>query len=191
MDFEEGAGPDAGDSSGYGNNGTFSGLGVGWNASGHVGKALVFDGIQGVVVIPDSPSLNPSLEISMEAWIYPTSLTGERIILNKESEYEISLQSGVPAVAVQGVGPAAWYWLGGGAVVPVNTWSHVLGTYDGVTLRMFVNGVQTAMNVDGDGRIVRNTNPLSIGARGLQPGGNPAAWFAGSIDEVRIFARAK
>ena len=71
------------------------------------------------------------------------------------------------------------------ATVPLNVWTHLAVTYDGTTLRLFVNGVQ-----------VRNRNqrpaPRSTTAGALRIGGNSVwgEYFKGLIDEVRIYNRA-
>ena len=57
-------------------------------------------------------------------------------------------------------------------------------TYDGATLRLFVNGTQVATRAT-TGTIQTTDNPLWIG------GNNPyGEYFAGLIDEVRVYNRA-
>ena len=63
-------------------------------------------------------------------------------------------------------------------------WTHVALTYDGATLRLFVNGVQVASTAAG-GAIQASSNPLWIG------GNNPyGEYFAGVIDEAQVYNRA-
>jgi hypothetical protein len=57
-------------------------------------------------------------------------------------------------------------------------------TYDGATLRLYVNGTQAATRAV-TGTIQSGTNPLWIG--GNQPYGE---YFNGLIDEVRVYNRA-
>jgi hypothetical protein len=68
--------------------------------------------------------------------------------------------------------------------VPVNAWTHLAATYDGATLRLYVNGAQQAT------RAV--TGPLQTSAGPLRIGGNGVwdEWFAGLIDDVRVYNRA-
>ncbi len=54
--FEEGIGTTVADLSGNGNNGTL--VNATWTASGKFGKALVFNGTNAEVTIPDAPSLH-------------------------------------------------------------------------------------------------------------------------------------
>ena len=105
-------------------------------------------------------------------------------------------------LAVQGVG-AKWISssseallpAGGGAfdgstvhadarrAVPVNRWSHLALTYDGATLRLYVNGSQVSSRAT-TGTIKRTTDPLWIG--GNHPYGE---YFQGLIDQVRVYDR--
>ena len=67
---------------------------------------------------------------------------------------------------------------------PVNAWTHVALTYDGATLRLYVNGVQVASQPQA-GSIETPSTPLRIG--GNVPYGQ---FFQGLIDEVRVYNRA-
>jgi hypothetical protein len=67
---------------------------------------------------------------------------------------------------------------------PVNRWSHLAVTYDGTTLRLYVNGTQVSSRAV-TGTILTTTDPLWIG--GNHPYGE---YFQGLIDEVRVYDRA-
>ncbi len=54
-------------------------------------------------------------------------------------------------------------------------------TYDGSTLRFYVNGTQVASTAH-TGAITSSTNPLQIGGDSLY-----GQFFAGLIDEVRVY----
>jgi hypothetical protein len=68
--------------------------------------------------------------------------------------------------------------------VRVHSWSHVALTYDGASLRLFVNGVQVSSQAT-TGTIQSTTEPLWIG--GNHPYGE---YFEGVIDEARVYNRA-
>jgi hypothetical protein len=68
-DFNEGNGNTVTDASGLGNHGTISG--ATWTSQGKFGKALIFDGVNDVVVIGDAASLDlmPNA-ISINTWTH-------------------------------------------------------------------------------------------------------------------------
>jgi len=70
------------------------------------------------------------------------------------------------------------------AALPVNTWTHLATTYDGANLRLYVNGTQAATTALTGAKAV-STGPLKIGGNALW-----SEWFAGLIDDVRIYDRA-
>ena len=67
---------------------------------------------------------------------------------------------------------------------PVRSWSHVALTYDGATLRLFVNGIQVSSRAT-TGIIQSTAKPLWIG--GNHPYGEH---FEGVIDDARVYNRA-
>src|SRR5439155_7658459 len=72
----------------------------------------------------------------------------------------------------------------GPTALPVNAWTHLAGTFDGTTVRLYVNGVEVASQAQATS-LVNTAETLQIGADKFA-GEN----FAGRIDEVRIYNRA-
>ena len=68
--------------------------------------------------------------------------------------------------------------------IPMDTWTHVATTYDGATLRVYINGTQMASRAMSGG-IQVNADALRIGGSSY-----PNSFFQGTIDEVRIYSRA-
>ena len=75
-------------------------------------------------------------------------------------------------------------FVAGRSANPVGVWSYVALTYDGSTLRLFVDGRQTASR-STTGAIETTENPLWLG--GNRPYGE---FFDGLIDEARVYDRA-
>ena len=68
--------------------------------------------------------------------------------------------------------------------LPLNAWSHLAATYDGATLRLFVNGAQVGSRAV-TGALLTSTGALRIGGNSIW-----GEFFQGRIDEVRIYNRA-
>ena len=82
--FDEGLGTTTADQSGTGNPGTIGG--PVWTTSGRYGNALTFDGVNDLVTIADSASLDLTTGMTLEAWVRPTALgSAWRTALMKEA----------------------------------------------------------------------------------------------------------
>ena len=77
--------------------------------------------------------------------------------------------------------------------VPYNNyqWHHVVSTYDGSALRLYVDGLQVVKSIITDGAIpdTTGTEPLRVGAESSLVEFLPRDNFVGSIDEVRVWNR--
>jgi hypothetical protein len=118
--------------------------------------------------------------------VKPTTLADRRTVVMKEAPSGLAYG----LYAHDGSRPAAYIHIGnndigrqGTAALAANTWTHVAATYDGATLRLYINGAQVATTSIA-GSIAATTGALRIG-------GNSAwgEYFAGMIDEVRIYSR--
>ncbi len=195
---------DARDGSGNGNNGTWQN-GEAY-AAGISGRAFQFDGMDDMVVVPDSPSLRPE-QLTVAAWVKFASLESQRygalvdfpgyqyIIFKRNprlgSFEDFSLiKAGNPdGVFWIGVAPEATMQGNGAASltrVVAGQWYHVAATYDGSAIRLYVNGVMEG-EVPYAYPLYHSSQPLVIGRSGEEI--HDAA-FNGLIDDVRIYNRA-
>ena len=180
--FNEGSGTALTDSSGNGNNGTIAN-GT-WSTSGKYAGALQFNGTSSVVTIPDSASLHLSSGMTLEAWVDPSTVTSawRDVVYKGDDNFYLEATtnnaSRPAAGTIAGGGYAEAY---GSAKLATNTWSFLTETYDGSTLRLYVNGTQVA-SVAHTGAIATSTNPLQIGGDGVY-----GQYFAGLIDNVRVY----
>jgi len=147
--------------------------------------ALNFDGNDDFVSVPHESNLVVSNALTMEAWVYPTSNSGWRQIVNKEFDWEMFIDNGVFEYAISTAGSNSWPGANV-ATLPLNTWSHVAVTYDGTVAKAYVNGTLIT-TTPRTGTISNSQLPYEIGWRYSTPSGGP---FAGNIDEVRIWNRA-
>ena len=186
--FEAGSGTIVADASGNGRTGTMSG-GVSWASGGKFGQALSFNGTSGLVSIADAVSLDFTSNMTIEAWVWPTARSNWDTVVMKSfgsSGRAYALYAGdgtgLPAATIR-AGSSERSALGS-SVMPLNTWSHVAMTFGGGSLRIYVNGVQVG-GVAGNGNIRTSNDPVTIGGNSTW-----GRWFAGLIDEVRIYNRA-
>lgn len=72
-----------------------------------------------------------------------------------------------------------------------DNWHHIAGTYDGTTLKLYLDGKEVASTTSEFG-IVSGPNPVGIGADLTYDAQNPnvPATFKGIIDNVRIYNKA-
>jgi hypothetical protein len=183
---DRGSGTMLNDLSGRGNNGTISG--ATWTTAGKFGGALSFDGVNDLVTVADSNSLDLTSGMTLEAWVSPSVLRGAwRTVLLKE-------QSGQLVYALyantNGNRPSGHLFIArdrdtrGTAILPLNAWTHLAATYDGVRLHLYVNAVLVSSRALA-GSILTSTGALRIGGNTVW-----AEWFSGRIDEVRVYNRA-
>ncbi|MBW8828588.1 MAG: DUF1929 domain-containing protein, partial [Burkholderiales bacterium] len=183
--FNEGTGAVLADLSGNGNNGTISN--ATWTTAGKYGSALTFNGTNAVVTVPNASSLQLTTGMTLEAWVFPTSApAGWRAVVDKNVDgYYLmasSDQSNRPAVG--GTWAAGNRNATGPSTLATNIWTHLAATFDGATIQIYVNGVQVA-NAPQTTSLVTTSGTLQIGGDSY-----PGEFFAGLIDEVRIYNRA-
>jgi hypothetical protein len=182
--FENGSGTTLTDVTGHGHTGTIRE--ATWT-TGKNGKALNFDGSNDWVTIDDAPDLHLTTGMTLEAWVYPTKNTGWRTAVMKERSGDLtwalyasgSAKPSAWAATSTGMGSAT-----GPTAPALNTWTHMAATYDGSAVRLYVNGTQVAS--------APQTGPLAGSTGALRLGGNSlwAEWFAGRLDDVRIYNTA-
>jgi nitrous oxidase accessory protein NosD len=195
--FDEGAGTTAHDSSGNGNDGTIYGGAI-W-VSGNSGKALDFDGTSSYVEVADSDSLDITGKITLEAWIYPKSLTGTQVIICKynhtalNSAYYLSLGATVGTITYLNKIYFAltydgnhYYAMLSNTNITANTWTHVAATSNSTHMILYINGVKDKVRTYPPSTINAGGADLRIGC--YLPEFGYARFFNGTIDEVRVSA---
>ena len=181
------------DQSGNGNTGNLASMSTTTSpVAGKIGGALKFNGTSNYVNVSPFPSTTNPLTIS--AWVYPTSFAptgfgsgnGGTIIEENESGGGAGWIFGISDGGSTG---QLWFWPSGGNdkfstnTVPLNKWTHVVATYDGTSIRFYINGVlnsvQTMSAPQGSATF------LKIGAKAWTTG-----YWQGKLDEVRLYNRA-
>lgn len=162
-------------------------------ASGRVGHAVQLDGTSGYLA---GPSLDiPASGLTLAAWVHPFA-TGEyqRIISKATGTAEDAHYWMLSETPVSGArrlrfrlktGTTTTTLIAASGDLPVNAWYHAAATYDGATMRLYLDGVEVG-HASKTGSIATNgTVPMDIGR-------NPDGSFHlnGLVDEVRIYDRA-
>jgi hypothetical protein len=148
--------------------------------------ALRFDG-DDVVTVSNTASLNPS-EITVETWVKFDQLESAQFLVCKGGDrtsgaYALAFVPGYEFLFEIGMGQS----VNTSAPVETNRWYHLAGTYDGQTLRLYVDGVLQATNSIGSVP-VGNSSPLYLSYNDVS--GFPY-YLTGELDAVRIWGHAR
>lgn len=166
------------------NDGTLTNMeaGTDWVQS-PLGWVLDFDGVNERVTLADIDILK---QISMVSWIYPTAGQAvTRYPFAKKDSYlliyghSVAQYRGVFAVRIGSVWrkPAQ-------RVIAQNAWSMFAGTYDGTSVRTYINGVGSA-----SGAISGNLQQSNF-STSIADSGEGAAYFAGRVGPCLLYNRA-
>lgn len=167
------------------------------NRFGQPDSAYHFNG-SAWVEIQDNAILRPSSSWTISAWVRPETLTSpynERIIDKGGDDF-----SGIAGYSLMYTTDRRFLfgntWGGGGqggitslTQVQAPDWYFLVGTYDGVNARLYINGQLEASSPMS--WFIDSTKPIQIGR--FEGNINPPHWtssFNGSIDDVRIYDRA-
>ena len=180
--FNEGSGTSVTDASGNGHNGTVAN--ATWSTSGKYGAALQFNGSSTLVTIADAASLHLTTGMTLEAWVDPSTVNGNwRDVIYKGNDnfYLEATSSNASHPDAGLIAGGSYADAFGTSALTANAWSFLTATYDGSTLRLYVNGTQVASTAH-TGAISTSTNPLQIGGDSIY-----GQYFAGLIDNVRVY----
>jgi hypothetical protein len=192
--FNASSGTEVADASGHHHTGTLEG-GAAWSA-GRFQGAVSLNGQSAAVKIPASSTLEPS-NITVSTWLDATNPGSFRYVLAKGAngciaasyalytgpngglEFYVAGSQG----ASYGVSPEA------GTGIWNGQWHNVVGTYDGSTVRLYLDGQQVGSGTAYGtpiGYPAVSSNDLLIG----NFPGCAELGFRGRVDEVKLFDRA-
>jgi hypothetical protein len=163
-------------------------------AAGMVGQAFAFDGSGDYITVPHASAQN-SANITVDAWIFQNSTGHGRPIINKRTPSNFggyTLETTDAPFGPAG-GMSFCVWIGASpycaispaGVAPAGVWRHVAGTFDGATVRLYVDGVLVGSTPTPTGAVDASNQPIVIG-RNVVSG----AEFHGLIDEIERLDRA-
>ena len=180
------------DWSGYQNHGTLTNFttSAAWTTlEGH--HAIDPDGTNDFVSVPNNTIHNPGARMTAAAWVYldatPASNGG---VVSKSAATSNGwllyvTQNGGALMTNFGIHSGSFTGTSAGVTFPVQTLTHICGTYDGATLRVYINGQQTGNGTAKTGAITASTTALSIG--NLYASSQP---INGKVLDVMLWDRA-
>ncbi len=185
--FDAGAGTTAADATGKGHTGTISG--ATWSTAGKNGGALSFDGVNDWVTVADANDLDLSNGMTLSAWVNPTGAGADwQTVALKETPgfmaYALYADTDTGRPSGHVVVGGSDLDTRGPATLANNLWTYLAASYDGASLRLYVNGTLAST------RAVSGSMSPSTGALRIGGNGTWGEWFAGLIDNVRIYGRA-
>jgi large repetitive protein len=188
------------DWSGWGNDGTLSGLdpASAWVAGGPEGGTLSVQG-KGYVNVPASASIDSITDqLTVAAWMnvqdpipdYSTAIS-RQLGNGFGQHYHLSINSGYQAILFITTPASGQVVLGSptNAPLPQQTWIHLAGTYDGSAARLYVNGKEV-QNLPATGPFATETNPLVLSGNGNGTSFTVSEFVQGLLDEVMLYRRA-
>ena len=147
--------------------------------------AIAFNGRTGAVVIPGAESLGSNSAVTIEAWIRPATATKySSTIVRKDDQFLVRLKSRGRLVFR--------LWKSGSirevttpeASVTAGGWHHVVCTWDGTTMTVYVDAVARATR--------SLAAPADVSARALYFGSSSGSYdaYAGALDETAVYGAA-
>ena len=180
--FDEGNGTIAHDVDGA-NHGTLGGGRAAKTPTWSFGCGLLFDGVNDLVKVPDSDSLDLAGDkITIAAWVQPHSAKVAPLVekINKTHGYRISQIGTTLRFVLRRNGQDKT--VTSTTTLPLHKWTHVAARYDGAQIRIFINGTIDTATTAATGSLSATTAPLFIG------GGHNH--FHGYLDDISIYDRA-
>jgi hypothetical protein len=182
--LNEASGTTATDSSTYAENGTVSG-GPNWSTRcGGIGT-FDFDGSSNYVSIPNAAHLQPTSSMTIAGWVNGDSWgagSNVDVILRKgegnPNNYQLAIADGRPTLYLDEGDDQGFR---GNTVLSTGQWYHIAATWDGSTVRIYVNGQLDNTPASRTGTIGTDSRPVYIGGR------SGTDLFDGMIYDVQFY----
>jgi len=171
------------DLSGYENHGTLTN-GPSFNSSGYI----TFDGSNDVIIIPNDNPLNPTTGLTIESWVNFDGNSSDFIFEKGNVNTQFSLFShGTDIVfRTKHSGDGSYHTLSPSkttADITNGRWHHIVGSWDGSTKRIYVDGVSKS-STSKSGNLVTTSQGAAIGRFG---GTTTGYYFGGGISKVKVY----
>lgn len=189
LPFEDNGGTTT-DKSGNGNDGTVNG--ANFIVATGLGKSNAYEfswDTADYIEVPYQESQTTTEALTLEAWLYPTAwdniYAGYNRIVSKQPVYLLRGSNGQAHfnILTEKYGHQGVY----SEALTLNQWHYLVGTFDGQTIRLYVDGdLKGTNNLTEPDVILTNERPIHVGESPVLNEG-----FTGIIDNVAIYKKAK
>jgi hypothetical protein len=138
-------------------------------------RAISCDGVDDFAIASFSPLVSTST-FTVEVWARPDAFSSFGSVASASDGYAV----GAAGDARFTIGPGSTVTASGGSLT-LGEWVHLAGTYDGTTVRVFVDGQPVGSEIKPDMAVVSLINFKFC----VWPNGG--AFFQGAVDEMRIW----
>ena len=185
------------DWSSWGNNGTLVNLdpATAWTTGGPEGVVLSLQG-KGYVNVAESSSIDSiTNQLTVAAWIYLDQInTDFATAISRQMDTGFGQQYHLSINAMQQgafwvTTPAKLVYLTSPSTVPLQTWIHLAGSWDGSEARLYVDGTEVA-TAQIDGPLGAETNPVVLGGNGNGASRTVSELVPGRLDDIMLYRRA-
>lgn len=150
------------------------------------------------IAFTDFPQLTHA--VTYACWVYPLGSTSTyQFLVGQGRDYgygrgsSLALGADLKPAMINGNGSAS-QWLSAGTALTPETWNHLVGTYDGSTTNLYVNGVLAATSQDVTGDLAfgdMDNNALVIGKMGYSYTSTGYYFpFQGGLRDIRVYNTA-
>ncbi|HWQ32720.1 MAG TPA: MBG domain-containing protein, partial [Blastocatellia bacterium] len=137
--------------------------------------------------VTPGPATTGLTALTVEAWVNPGSISGRAEILAKDPLF-FTLLDGKPSVYLGGTGNPGFHT--SGTAVQAGVWSHVAATWDGTTVKIYLNGTETYSG-STSGTLASATPGDALGIGVCLTCAPLTTGFNGCIDEIRFWGTAR
>src|SRR3989338_2039927 len=170
---------------------------------GKIGQGLKFDGVDDIIEVTQSSSINDPLALTVSVWAKQSTLKTNGYYISKADNssggHGWSFGSGNVAnsslsFVVHGFTTTDLSSISASGVITTNSWNHYVVTWDGsntaANVRMYKNGVEVSYATQTNGG---SATPQSDSARNIKfarESGTGSTFFNVNMDDVRVYNRA-
>ncbi len=148
-------------------------------------RSLAFDGAGDYVEVRKIP--NPTRAVTISCWVKSATpnWNSTGCLVSQRDAFILHPEEGGKGLRFYVFSGGGWRSAGVGVAVDITQWHHYAGTFDGDSIRIYIDGNEVARS-DFTGTINADTGPLFIGWDDGQGG----RYFKGRIADVRLWDRA-